>query len=519
MPVTLVANAKKTYLPAVFSKQMSIHSDFSSLSEVAERVTFHSQILVSITPDAQFPVGMLGQQGSMPGSQSSSGMPSMPGGLPQTPSQMPIPGQMSGQGFGGQASSMQQIVHLDFDGKVEDFLNLAASRYGVSWRYSDGRIEIYRTITKTFVIKSVPGSKTMSNSISSSGGAGAAPAGGVAGGTAGGAPGAAGAAGGASGASSGGAGPLTMTESSLSIWNDIEKTLATMKSASGKVFVNQSTGTVTITDIPSYLSQMEQYIDQQNAIMSKQVMLSIRIMSVSVNNADNHALNMGAVFASLSKNYGWAYSSAFATDPSASSLTMRVLNTAGASNPNANIGTLAGTNAIVSALRSEGNVTTLTSWSGTTMNNQPAPISVGLNSAYLQSTATTTTANVGTSTTLTPGSYITGISMSVMPHILDGGELILEYSLNIAALNNLFTQSSNGNTIQFPEIASRQLLNSLLMRSGQTLILSGFDQNTATIKNQDTGADVGLLAGGSRAANRNKDTLIILITAITADKL
>lgn len=458
IPVILLADKNVVALPDMFQNTMSIHREFNSLNEVAERVTYHSGLLVTISPDALAPAQAAGAAQASPAS--------------AAPTATPTPGS-------AQANAAIP-VRLEYTGNVSGFLDIASSRYGVSWRYVENRIEIYRTLTKTFVIKALPGAKTMSADISNNDG------------------------------------PKVTSAISLSIWEGLDKTLTSMKSSFGKVYVNQSTGTVTVTDIPSTLSQMETYIDQQNSIMGKQVLLSIKVLSVSARNADNRGVNLNAVFNSLSQNFGWSFASAFTTDINAASLTMRVLDTAG-STTGGNIKSYQGTNAIITALRTEGEVSVVTSWSGVTMNNQPAPIVVGRDSGYLSSVATTITTGVGTTTTLTPGTYVTGISMSMLPHILDGGELLLESSMSISTLANMFSQTANGNTVQFPEIDKRKLQNSISMRSGQTLILTGFDQNAVDTGEEDTG--VGMLGGGVKRAKNNKDILVILITAVTADKL
>lgn len=453
--VSLTSEHKAAELPDMFQKSMSIHREFTSIAEVAERVTFHSKFPVIISPEITESTG--GASAQTPAATNTPSVTPLPGDTQQAPIAAAPP------------------VRLEYVGNVSGFLDLAASRYGVSWRFVDGHIEIYRTLTKTFTVKAIPGVKSISADISNS------------------------------------EGPRVSSASSLSVWDGLDKTLNSMKSSYGKIYVNQATGTVTVTDIPPVLLQMESYIEQQNTVISRQVMLSVKILSVSSRNTDKSGVNLNAVFSNLTKNFGWSYSSAFTNDPNAASLNMRVLNTAGATSG------AQGTTAIITALRAEGDVTVVTSWSGITLNNQPAPIVVGRDSGYLQSISTTTTANVGSTTTITPGTYVTGISMNMLPHILDNGELLLESTMSISSLANMFSQTAGGNSVQFPEIDKRKLQNSISMRSGQTLILTGFDRSTIDTGEESTG--FGWLGGGVKRANNNKDMLVILITAITADKL
>src|SRR5205085_6535083 len=137
----------------------------------------------------------------------------------------------------------------------------------------------------------------------------------------------------------------------------------------------------------------------------------------------------------------------------------------------------AGSQAMISALSTQGRVTELTSASVVTLNNQPVPVNVGRRVSYLAASATSQTANVGSTTSLTPGTVSTGFSMTLVPHIIDGQELLLQYAIDLSSLLRIKTISSGGSSIEAPDVSTSSFLQRVRLKSGETLVVAGFDQD------------------------------------------
>src|SRR5204863_1303713 len=140
----------------------------------------------------------------------------------------------------------------------------------------------------------------------------------------------------------------------------------------------------------------------------------------------------------------------------------------------------AGSSMIINALSTQGKVRKETSASVATLNHQPVPVQVARQTAYLKSSQTTISANVGTTTSLSPGVVTSGFTMTVLPNVLDNGTVMLQFSTDISTLRQITTVSSGGSSsssqIQTPEIDTRNFLQRVAMKSGQTLVVSGFEQ-------------------------------------------
>ena len=278
-----------------------------------------------------------------------------------------------------------------------------------------------------------------------------------------------------------------------------------MLSHYGHVVSSPATGSITVTDTPDVLDRVAAFMRAQNASLSKQVLINVTVLSVSQSAQDSYGINWTAVYQALGTAF--TITSVFpttATNPV--SLAAQVIT------PNSRA---AGTQAIISALSSQGKVRRKTSASITTLNNQPVPLQVATQQGYLASVSTTNTANVGSSTALVPGTVTTGFNMTLLPHILENSTVLLQFYTNISSLIQLRTvPAGNGQSIQVPEVDTRNFLQRVSMKSGETLILSGYEGVNDDLAQRGVGAPQNYLLGGGFDGSRQREAIVILITPV-----
>ncbi|MGS0741433.1 PilN family type IVB pilus formation outer membrane protein [Glaciimonas sp. GG7] len=473
-------------------RRYASNRSYHSIQEVAERITALTGIPVSVAPDAQMPIGdAASSMSGTVGQGSTSSAPKPP--LPALPNFAPL-GQMPG---GGQLGG----VNLVYDGTLKGFLDVAAARFGVSWEWTGSSYNLFRYTTQTWQLKGIPGDTTLQRAITSQ-------TGGATGGSSG--SGNDGSATGGNAISGGGSSTTSTSFSNMSIWKAIEQTLDKMSSTK-KYSVTPATGTASATDTPQNLARMHAFIESQNASLSKQVNVNVRVLAVDLSDDDQYGINWNALYSSLSGNLSLGLTNAFAADPSATSLTLKVLGGGTNKSP------WAGSQAILSALSKQGNVSQITSATLTTLNNQPAPLQIGRQTSYLASSTTTVTQGAGSTTTMQPGLVSTGFSMSLVPHILDKGEMMLQFSIDISSLLKLNEITSGDATIQMPDVDTRNFLQRVKMNSGETLVLTGFEQSNQSTSQQGVGSASNVALGGGVAGKKGRTVLVILIQPILGD--
>jgi type IVB pilus formation R64 PilN family outer membrane protein len=283
----------------------------------------------------------------------------------------------------------------------------------------------------------------------------------------------------------------------------LDGAIKTMLSAKGKVIVSPSTSSVTATDTPEVLKRVSEYIEMQNVMLSKQVMITVQVLQVSRSNNEDYSIKWDLVYADLARKYG--LQNVVAGANGASQLTFGIIKPTSKWN---------GSTAMISALSTQGTVNLETSASVVALNNQPAPIQTGKQTVYLASSNTTQTTNAGTTTSLTPGTVSTGFSMHVLPSIMLDGTILLQFSADISTLRTIREVVGGDTKIEAPEVDAKSFLQRAKMKSGETLVLSGFEQTDGNLKNSGVGTASNWLAGGGMKAARSKDSLVILVTPV-----
>lgn len=472
-------------------RQISVNRDFRDIQDVAERITLLTGLPVSIASD----VTETGSGAAAPVASGSDGAGVSPPPIPMPPSM--------GSGAGATSLSMNDLfnmpglsgININYSGPLSGFLDVAASRFNIAWRWNEeGRaVEFYRFETRTFRIAALPGDTTLNSSISPSNSTGSS----------------------AGGESGGGGSSEQMTSvsfSNLSVWSSIEDSVKTMVGASGKVVSSPALGTITVTDTPSVLKKVADFIHKQNSALGKQVVVNVKVLSVDVSNSKNYGINWNAVYSSLSKDYGFSFVSSFVPSDGAANLALNVI-PGGDSDLSRRFGD---SSAFVRALSTQGKVSQVTSAAVTTLNNQPVPVNVGRQIAYLAS-STSSTSEGTTSTSLEPGVINTGFSMNLVPHIQEGDNLLLQYAIDLSALKGMYSVSSGDSTIQTPEIESRKFMQRVKLNSGDTLVVAGFEQSNIDSEQSGIGSAANALLGGGMNGGRNRNAIVILIQPVVVD--
>jgi type IVB pilus formation R64 PilN family outer membrane protein len=262
------------------------------------------------------------------------------------------------------------------------------------------------------------------------------------------------------------------------------------------------------------------------ALMSKQVALSVQVLSVTLDDNGSMTNNIGVLFRGSKFGAALGTGAQSNADPLAG-----VIGNLSGTSPGFGWailnGQLNGTNSVVTALSQNGKVSVVTTASLTTVNGAPVPLQVVNRRGYLASVATTQLSGTsggtapGSQSTLTPGEVTTGFNLQLVPRILKDGNLILQYGVAISELvgsqDGFETFTSSGNTIQLPNVNMRNFVQQSIVPNGATLVLAGFEQVRAADKRSGLGHPDFFQLGGSRSATNHREVIVILITPTLLD--
>lgn len=441
-----------------------ISSDAMTLDDIASKITASTGISV-INQDTE-------------SKNDSSSMPSMPG-------------MSSGMAI---ANGSQQGMEINYSGSLEGFLNYLQSKYSVYWKFSNGSVNLYTHETQTFTLNIASPALTQKTSIVANAG---------------------GALGNNTSTSSGGSsntennGNTTIDINNGSdVWKDINASAVVLAGAGAQVSVDPSLKQLTVYGTPPQVQRVADWVNNLNETNGQQVEIDVHVYSVQLNNQQGYGFqpNLSAIAGPLGR-FGFTTSG-----PSMPTFT------GGVSPFNFGVsvgsGNFKGTAGAIEALATLGKVSETFEQSLVTMNNQPVPIQVAQNTGYLAAVETTSTANVGSSTSLTPGNITTGFTGMFTPSLVNG-RVVLNMEITLSSLTKLTTATSGDNSIQVPTSTNSEFDQSVSLRPGQTLLLTGYKQNDGSTQHNGVGSPFFFgLGGGANASTSNQIIAIVITTKV-----
>ena len=395
----------------------------------------------------------------------------------------------------------KNTVAVNYSGKLSGLLNYLANRYGVWWRYKNGQISFFTKETRVFTVYALPTETKLTADLK-------------------------GASMGSGKGTNTGSSSLS-TSANLALWDSIEKGVQQVVGKQGELSFSRVAGTVTVTASPFVVQKVASYIADWNEKLSRQVAISIKVLQVQLSNEDNYGLDLNAVF--KTKNIDTSFSSPYSLATAASGSSAGGLLSMTLLKPNSK---WKDSQAIIEAFSTQGKTSLVTSSSVTTLNNKVAPVQITTSQNYVKEVSVTN--NYGSSTTnseveLETDTLNYGFSMEILPKILDHGRLIVLFSMTLSDLIQMDTFSSNSldkdndesdsdsndgeaTTVQLPKMQIRGFMQEIAMKSGSTLVLTGFEQTGNTETTSGIGQAKMNLLGGRAYDQHRRDVMVILMT-------
>jgi len=431
-------------------------------------------------------------------------------------------------------------VTLDVrDLPLERIMTALLEAHDYSWQEQGGLIRIRAAETRTFSVdylrlsrKGAGQSTATLGSGSSGGGGGATGGGGGAGGGGGG-----GGAGG-SGSQGGGGGTFSASSSSVNVsaenptdfWTEMTQELGFMLTPVGKtsLAINKTAGIIQVTDRPSALKRVENYLNRVDHSVLRQVEIEANLYDVFLNDQ----FQFGIDWVHLVKAYGGTLALGGATLPVAVGGQQLLDSSVGGLNrfpivgtplsavPGLNPSSLVfqnfNTKAAVNALSFQGHVEVISKPRIRTLNNQTALIKVGVETPFFAQSTTTLQSQSGLQ--VTEGDQITSVTvgtiLSITPQISEDDWVSLDITPVLTSL--IAIEESPSGTANAPTLDTKQASTLVRVRDGNTVVMGGLiqDQKAKSDKKIPLLGDIpwfGKLFTGTFRANQKKE-LVIFVT-------
>jgi type IVB pilus formation R64 PilN family outer membrane protein len=384
--------------------------------------------------------------------------------------------QGSSRGNSNQGNSEVGTNQVDYSGSLSGLLTQLASQAQAQWKYENGRIVFFKIQTVTYVLKAFSSDYKISTTLS--------------------------------GSSNGGGGLSGSIDSESNYWQGFETGLKSLVSDKSRSSVDKNAGILVLTDTFEVHEQVEKFIGLMNASVLRQIALDVEIITVDLNHESAQGIDWTWVNSTLLAS-GLVDKFKVAT-PASPSVTV------GGNTPfTASFNGASGRSVMVQLLQAFGKVSTAYSGILVTTNRTAVPVSVSNSITYLAQTTpglpNTAGGGVG-APGLTPGQITTGTNVTLMPIILDSNQVMLQSVIKLSALKALTRfdsgQGSSQQSIQLPNVDSFTVVQRVVVPSGQTMVMVGYDRT------QSTSNTLGLVEGleTNKATTGNKQSVVVLVT-------
>ncbi|SDV46547.1 secretin N-terminal domain-containing protein [Chitinasiproducens palmae] len=387
--------------------------------------------------------------------------------------------------------SDRQRMDVRFQGPLSQFLRLIESYFNVGWRYENGTLHLARSITRTFPIAALPSLVTAQADLNigltsevgdnSGGGNGSN----------------------SNSGSKSGVQQSASVQVAFDLWKDIDATVKTILGGQGAYTLSRGLSALTVTAAPRLMDDVSKYVESVNRQLERQVTVNVAVYSVTLDDASERRFSLHGLFASGRFLAG-------VNDPG-NALSGDTISAGVLDGRNGNI------SGLLKLLDQTGRVSVVTNASVTTMSGQPVPLQVSNARGYVSKIGTVMN-QITTQREVTTSTVTTGFALNVLPKVLDSGEVLLQYGVNISALvgkDGGFDRIRLGDKepeLSLPNVDQRSFVQESLLHNGSTLVMAGFQHVNETMQEDGKGSTSFKAFGGGSSASRKRQLIVICIT-------
>ncbi|GIC77213.1 hypothetical protein FMO003_26130 [Moritella sp. F3] len=302
------------------------------------------------------------------------------------------------------------------------------------------------------------------------------------------------------------------TSGELDVYQDLRKSIPLLLSKEGKFELNPATTSLLVKDFPTNVSKVKKYIGDQNEMLTRQVAVDLTVIDVQFDDETSLGLDWDLVIKNLGQH---------AVDVSMGSGFTTGAGTLGGVAPmiidsTVGSGKFTGTQMLISALQSQGSVSKKTYPRTISLNNRVTKLRSIQRTNYIREQTTTNTINVGSESSIEQGTVSSGFSMYLLPKIYRE-DVIMRLTTNISTLISIEKKGTTGEEassgsqvyIESPTVADKDFDQSIIIRSGRTLLIAGLSTVVTQSSNQNAGHDA---LGMKKTSSKQRVETIIAIT-------
>lgn len=376
--------------------------------------------------------------------------------------------------------------------EVLDSITAQTSTY---WKFDNGVVEIYRLVTKSFEIHAQHGKTSVSTGLGRSG---------------------------VQGGSFESSSQTKVEQGNMDPLLELKATVEGMLTRGGTVVTGSNS--MVVTDTQESMDRVSTYIEGQNKALTRRVRLMFEAIEVTSRDNNEVGLNWDIVFNRLAQMPGGNLVNTITGQKSPTTLTSAQAGQASFAVSGNSM--FSGSQLMLKALSDVGSVVNHTRVPMMTLNRRPVQYAVRTNFDYVSSIQVNTVASSAGTTTapaITQKEETVGTVLTVTPSAFVDGQIIMNLAYDNTTLRSLEPYSAGGNandassTVQQRTIDGSGTVQSVSIRSGQTLVISGIEKIANQFDERRLDKSAPLLLGGTDRNKSTRTTTVLLVTATSED--
>lgn len=378
---------------------------------------------------------------------------------------------------------------VQHEGTYETLLDFVTQKANLNWKWNGDYVRIFRTETKHFKMDFDLSEIAFNASVTTASNASTDTA----------------EEGGGSQSAVTSSHDVTFTRQTTGIDNEILTLIQGMLSEEGKATISPTLSTISVTDTPMIVDDVEAFITEQNEIMGKRIAVRAKVYEIESDQDGNFGIDWSTLYRgsdrfSFDLNTGLGGTN----EPT---LDLSILSDSGSR--------FQDTNALINMLNTNRDASLVTSSSVYTTNGRPVPVQIADEKHYLASVTSETDEDGNKSYEMTPGKVLSGFSMTLVPRIDSNGDIQMEMAIDMSQLVGLDEFSvggEEGNTIQLPNKTSKNFIQKVSIGSGQTIMMGGLERYERSAQTDSIAGERLWGLGGKKSGGKRKVMTLILIT-------
>ena len=362
-----------------------------------------------------------------------------------------------------------------WSGPLDELLDAWAEGEGYAWRYraETETVEVLRSVTRVFGINALVGSLQHQVSTQTSGSGGDS--------------------------TTGGSQQSITASMDYKPWEEIAAQAKEAAGEEARVSISEAAGTVTVTGLPRAVERVRALLVRLNETILRPLTLSVHLYSVRAGRGSNLSLGLSGALPDVL---------GASVEVGGGGITIVRPSTADGSS----------LLATVNALRTIGTATRVLSVDIPALSGQPVQFYDLLDEAYLEEIKVTVSEGVR-EVSLTPGTVTSGFGVSYVARIVGANEVLARITATIQDRPEFAVFGAGGEQIQLPVGGRRAIVATQRIGRGETLLLTGFTDRSATATKEGTFDPDIPLPDGRRNADEGRIEMVLLVTAAIGEQL